>query len=111
MSRPLLACAASGCAAALVAAVANRRAVRALPNHAAQLAGRIESGKARVGDKVVFLPSNKSTAIKSIEKGIPMSGKSTNMRTFGPGFMLRTAPSIIMTSCPSKSSATTASRA
>jgi hypothetical protein len=43
VSRPLLACAASGCAAALVAAVANRRAVRALPNHAAQPAGRIES--------------------------------------------------------------------
>ena len=43
MSRPLLACAASGCAAALVAAVANRRAVRALPNHAAQPAGGTES--------------------------------------------------------------------
>lgn len=43
MSRPLLACAASGCAAALVAAVANRRAVRALPNHAAQPAGGAES--------------------------------------------------------------------
>jgi UDP-GlcNAc:undecaprenyl-phosphate/decaprenyl-phosphate GlcNAc-1-phosphate transferase len=41
--RPLLACAASGCAAALVAAVANRRAVRALPNHAAQPAGGAES--------------------------------------------------------------------
>jgi UDP-GlcNAc:undecaprenyl-phosphate/decaprenyl-phosphate GlcNAc-1-phosphate transferase len=41
--RPLLACAASGCAAALVAAVANRRAVRALPNHAAQPAGCTES--------------------------------------------------------------------
>jgi UDP-GlcNAc:undecaprenyl-phosphate/decaprenyl-phosphate GlcNAc-1-phosphate transferase len=39
----LLACAASGCAAALVAAVANRRAVRALPNHAAQPAGCTES--------------------------------------------------------------------
>jgi UDP-GlcNAc:undecaprenyl-phosphate/decaprenyl-phosphate GlcNAc-1-phosphate transferase len=43
VSRPLLACAASGCAAALVAAVANRRAVRALPNHAAQPAGGAES--------------------------------------------------------------------
>ena len=43
MRRPLLACAASGCAAALVAAVANRRAVRALPNHAAQPAGCTES--------------------------------------------------------------------
>ena len=43
MRRPLLACAASGCAAALVAAVANRRAVRALPNHAAQPAGGAES--------------------------------------------------------------------
>jgi UDP-GlcNAc:undecaprenyl-phosphate/decaprenyl-phosphate GlcNAc-1-phosphate transferase len=43
VSRPLLACAASGCAAALVAAVANRRAVRALPNHAAQPAGGTES--------------------------------------------------------------------
>ena len=31
------------------------------------IAGRIESGKAKVGDKVVFLPSNKSTTIKSIE--------------------------------------------
>jgi len=43
VSRPLLACAASGCAAALVAAVANRRAVRALPNHAAQPARGTES--------------------------------------------------------------------
>jgi hypothetical protein len=43
VSRPLLACAASGCAAALVAAEANRRAVRALPNHAAQPAGGTES--------------------------------------------------------------------
>jgi len=31
------------------------------------IAGRIESGKASVGDKVVFFPSNKSTTIKSIE--------------------------------------------
>jgi UDP-GlcNAc:undecaprenyl-phosphate/decaprenyl-phosphate GlcNAc-1-phosphate transferase len=43
VSRPLLACAASGCAAALMAAVANRRAVRALLNHAAQPAGGTES--------------------------------------------------------------------
>ncbi len=31
------------------------------------IAGRIESGKAKVGDKVVFLPSNKISVIKSIE--------------------------------------------
>jgi bifunctional enzyme CysN/CysC len=31
------------------------------------IAGRVESGKAQVGDRVVFLPSNKSTTIKSIE--------------------------------------------
>ena len=31
------------------------------------VAGRIESGKARVGDKVVFSPSNKSSTIRSIE--------------------------------------------
>ena len=31
------------------------------------IAGRIESGKAKVGDKVVFLPSNKTSTIKSIE--------------------------------------------
>ena len=31
------------------------------------IAGRIESGKAKVGDSVVFFPSNKSTTIKSIE--------------------------------------------
>lgn len=43
MRRRLLACAASGCAAAWVAAVANRRATRALPNHAAQQLGRTES--------------------------------------------------------------------
>jgi UDP-N-acetylmuramyl pentapeptide phosphotransferase/UDP-N-acetylglucosamine-1-phosphate transferase len=36
MIRRLLACAASGCAAALVAAGANRRATQALPSHAAQ---------------------------------------------------------------------------
>ncbi len=31
------------------------------------IAGRIEAGKAKVGDKVVFLPSNKTSTIKSIE--------------------------------------------
>jgi bifunctional enzyme CysN/CysC len=31
------------------------------------IAGRIESGKVRVGDKVIFSPSNKSTTVKSIE--------------------------------------------
>jgi UDP-GlcNAc:undecaprenyl-phosphate/decaprenyl-phosphate GlcNAc-1-phosphate transferase len=41
--RRLLACVASGCAAALVAAVANRLATRALPNHAAQPPGSTES--------------------------------------------------------------------
>jgi UDP-GlcNAc:undecaprenyl-phosphate/decaprenyl-phosphate GlcNAc-1-phosphate transferase len=43
VSRPLLACAASGCAAALVAAVVNRRATRALSNPAAQPLGSTES--------------------------------------------------------------------
>lgn len=32
------------------------------------VAGRIESGSIKIGDKVVFLPSNKRTAIKSIEE-------------------------------------------
>jgi bifunctional enzyme CysN/CysC len=31
------------------------------------VAGRLESGRVRVGDKIVFSPSNKSTTIKSIE--------------------------------------------
>jgi len=31
------------------------------------IAGRIESGKAKVGDKIVFFPSNKTSTIKSIE--------------------------------------------
>jgi bifunctional enzyme CysN/CysC len=31
------------------------------------IAGRIEAGRVKVGDKVVFSPSNKSTTIKSIE--------------------------------------------
>jgi bifunctional enzyme CysN/CysC len=31
------------------------------------IAGRIEAGKAKVGDKVVFVPSNKTSTIKSIE--------------------------------------------
>jgi bifunctional enzyme CysN/CysC len=31
------------------------------------IAGRIESGKAKVGDKVVFYPSNKTSTIRSIE--------------------------------------------
>jgi len=31
------------------------------------VAGRVEAGKAKVGDKVVFLPSNKTSTIKSIE--------------------------------------------
>lgn len=39
----MLACVASGCAAAWVAAVANRRATRALPNHAAEPLGSTES--------------------------------------------------------------------
>jgi UDP-GlcNAc:undecaprenyl-phosphate/decaprenyl-phosphate GlcNAc-1-phosphate transferase len=43
VSRPLLACAASGCAAALVAAVVNRRATWALSNPAAQPLGSTES--------------------------------------------------------------------
>ena len=33
--------------------------------------------------------------MRSIENGIPKSGKSTNIRVFGPGFMLRTAPATI----------------
>jgi bifunctional enzyme CysN/CysC len=39
------------------------------------VAGRIESGRAQVGDKIVFSPSNKSTTIKSIE------GFNTSKRT------------------------------
>jgi len=31
------------------------------------IAGRIESGRAKAGDKMVFLPSNKTSTIKSIE--------------------------------------------
>ena len=31
------------------------------------ISGRIESGKVKVGDRVTFLPSNKSTTVKSIE--------------------------------------------
>jgi len=31
------------------------------------IAGRIESGRAKVGDKVIFSPSNKMSTIKSIE--------------------------------------------
>ena len=31
------------------------------------IAGRLEAGTAKVGDKVIFLPSNKSSTIKSIE--------------------------------------------
>lgn len=31
------------------------------------IAGRIDSGRAKVGDKVVFFPSNKSSTVKSIE--------------------------------------------
>ena len=31
------------------------------------ISGRVESGRVKVGDKVVFSPSNKSTTIKSIE--------------------------------------------
>lgn len=36
-------------------------------DHRRIIAGRVESGKARVGDRVLFSPSNKSTVIKSIE--------------------------------------------
>jgi bifunctional enzyme CysN/CysC len=32
------------------------------------IAGRIESGKTKVGDRVVFLPSNKTSTIKSVER-------------------------------------------
>jgi bifunctional enzyme CysN/CysC len=45
------------------------------------IAGRIESGKVKVGDKVVFSPSNKTVAIKSIE------GFNTPPRAeIGPGW-------------------------
>jgi bifunctional enzyme CysN/CysC len=38
------------------------------------VAGRIEAGRARVGDRVVFSPSNKSTTIRSIEAFNPPPG-------------------------------------
>jgi bifunctional enzyme CysN/CysC len=46
------------------------QAVYKFTNHADDrriVAGRIESGRVKVGDRVVFSPSNKSTTVKSIE--------------------------------------------
>lgn len=46
------------------------QAVYKFTNHGDErriIAGRIEAGKAKVGDKVVFLPSNKMSTIRSIE--------------------------------------------
>ncbi len=51
------------------------------------IAGRIESGRAKVGDKVVFLPSNKSSVIRTIE-GFNTSPRKEIEAGWSTGFTL-----------------------
>lgn len=51
------------------------------------VAGRIESGRAKVGDKVVFTPSNKTSTIKSIE-GFNVDPRSEIEAGWSTGFTL-----------------------
>jgi bifunctional enzyme CysN/CysC len=51
------------------------------------IAGRIEGGRVKVGDKVVFSPSNKSTKVKSIE-GFNTSAKAQIDAGWSTGFTL-----------------------
>lgn len=51
------------------------------------VAGRIEAGRVRVGDKVVFSPSNKSTTIKSVE-GFNTAARAEVEAGWSTGFTL-----------------------
>ena len=51
------------------------------------IAGRIESGRAKVGDRIVFSPSNKSTTIKSIE-GFNVAARTEVDSGWSTGFTL-----------------------
>ena len=51
------------------------------------IAGRVEAGRVRVGDKVVFSPSNKSTTIKSIE-GFNTAARAEVSAGWSTGFTL-----------------------
>src|SRR3569623_252625 len=51
------------------------------------IAGRIQAGKVKVGDKVVFSPSNKSTRVKSIE-AIPAAPRTEIDAGWSTGFTL-----------------------
>ncbi len=51
------------------------------------VAGRIESGSINVGDKVIFLPSNKRSTIKSIE-GFNLPNQETISVGYSTGFTL-----------------------
>jgi bifunctional enzyme CysN/CysC len=51
------------------------------------IAGRIESGRVKVGDKIVFSPSNKSTTIKSVE-GFNQAPRSLAEAGWSTGFTL-----------------------
>ncbi len=51
------------------------------------VAGRIESGKVKVGDKIVFSPSNKSTTIKTVE-GFNTADRSEVESGWSTGFTL-----------------------
>lgn len=51
------------------------------------IAGRIESGKVKVGDRVTFLPSNKSSTVKSIE-GFNTASRTEISAGWSTGFTL-----------------------
>jgi bifunctional enzyme CysN/CysC len=58
------------------------------------LAGRVESGSIRVGDRLVFSPSNKASIVKSIERwNVPPAGNSHSSSDSRNGDRLPQSPS------------------
>jgi len=66
------------------------------------IAGRIESGSLSVGDKVVFLPSNKTSTVKTIEenKKNAVEGESVGITIEHPLYLERGEICSLEDSCP-----------